>query len=123
MTSLTRYLDSDFPSVVPTVCKTDSGISYLESPGVVIVSVPYVNIAGLKGFLEGFPADLGFSDYLKDPVRLTPAEELCKAAGQLCYLSFGTCICRFERQQRYDSCFDNWRRRVYCLINVRRFYH
>ncbi len=89
MTSLTRYLDSDFPSVVPTVCKTDSGISYLESPGVVIVSVPYVNIAGLKGFLEGFPADLGFSDYLKDPVRLTPAEELCKAAGQLCYLSFG----------------------------------
>lgn len=78
-----------FPKVVPEVLETEKGIRFLQSPGVAVVSIPFVELGGIKGFLDGFPVDLGFADYLNDPVLLTPAETLCKAAGQLCYLSFG----------------------------------
>jgi thymidylate synthase (FAD) len=84
-----RLSNGSFPSVVPEVYKTENGVSYLTSPGVTVLEVPSVNLLGMKGFLDGFPTELKFVEYLSDPVYLEPAEILCKVAGQLCYLSFG----------------------------------
>lgn len=77
------------PVVNPEVYETKNGVAYLREPGVAVISVPHVDLRGIKGFLEGFPEELGFGDYLKDPTPLQPAETLCKFAGQLCYMSFG----------------------------------
>lgn len=77
------------PVVNPEVYETPEGIAYLREPGVAVISVPQVDLRGIQGFLDGFADELGFSDYLKDPTPLQPAESLCKLAGQLCYMSFG----------------------------------
>lgn len=77
------------PVVNPEVLKTKNGIMYLQEPGVAIISIPYVDLRGIQGFLDGFPTELGFSDYLSDPTPLPSAESLCKFSGQLCYMSFG----------------------------------
>lgn len=61
----------------------------MQTPGVVMLSKPQVNIAGLEGFLEGFDPELRFSEYLDDPTALPDSSQLCKTAGQLCYASFG----------------------------------
>jgi len=50
---------------------------------------PDVSIGGMADFLAGFDPDLRFPRYLDDPTGLTPAARLCKAAGQVCYASFG----------------------------------
>jgi thymidylate synthase (FAD) len=81
--------DKSFPYVTPDVFETDSGVRFLQSPGVAVISVPDVCLEGVGQFLSGFPDDLGFSDYLLDPTVLSSSESLCKFAGQLCYLSFG----------------------------------
>ena len=78
-----------FPTVAPDVFETKKGIRFLQSPGVAVMAVPQVNLYGMRGFLSGFSDELGFRDYLNDPISLTPAETLCKMAGQLCYFSFG----------------------------------
>lgn len=76
------------------VFRTSIGTPYLKEPGVVMVSAPQFSYSGLEEFLEGFDTQLGFSDYRKD----TPLQdyfgrhngtELCKFAGQTCYMSFG----------------------------------
>jgi len=77
------------PVVNPEVFETKNGLVYLQSPGVAVISVPAVDLRGLQGFLDGFPEELGFSSFLKDPTPLPSAETLCKFAGQLCYESFG----------------------------------
>jgi thymidylate synthase (FAD) len=89
-----RLIESDIkkdslPFINPETFETKTGLVYLREPGVAVVSVPNVNLTGMQGFLDGFPPELGFSDYLKDPTPLLPSESLCKTAGQLCYLSFG----------------------------------
>lgn len=76
-------------AVHPEVFRTEKGTPYLKEPGAVLLAKPEVNYRDLKGFLEGFDAELGFQEYLTDPDDLPPAEKLCKAAGQLCYMSFG----------------------------------
>lgn len=81
--------ENNFPSVVPLVYRTESGVEYLKSPGVAVVAIPNTNLSELEGFLESFPYELEFFNYLHDPIKLSSAETLCKAAGQLCYLSFG----------------------------------
>jgi thymidylate synthase (FAD) len=43
----------------------------------------------MADFLTGFDPALRFPQYLDDPTDLTPAARLCKAAGQVCYASFG----------------------------------
>lgn len=79
----------DFPAAHARVFKTDAGTPYLQEPGVVLLAMPDVCLEGMRGFLEGFDRSLDFSQYLDDPVPLAPAELLCKAAAQLCYMSFG----------------------------------
>lgn len=79
----------EFPADHAEVFRTPRGIPYLREPGVVLISKPAVDLSGLAEFFAGFDEELQFSDYLNDPTGLTSAEELCKFAGQLCYLSFG----------------------------------
>lgn len=50
---------------------------------------PRTNLAGLAGFLSGFGEDSPFPEYLDDPTYLPEGAQLCKVAGQLCYMSFG----------------------------------
>ena len=54
-----------------------------------MLAKPSVNVAGLADFLKGFAPELQFSQYLDDPTPLSRVAQLCKTAGQLCYMSFG----------------------------------
>src|ERR687893_1519077 len=78
-----------FPAIHSPVFRTAAGTAYLKAPGVVILTRPQTNVGGLGGFLEGFDPDLRFPEYLDDPTELPDSSQLCKAAGQLCYASFG----------------------------------
>jgi thymidylate synthase (FAD) len=82
-------VEDGFPAIHAPVFSTASGTLYLREPGVVMLSRPRVNVGGLGGFLGGFDPDLGFPDYLGDPTSLPSSSQLCKTAGQLCYMSFG----------------------------------
>lgn len=93
-----------FPCVNPEVFVTENGVSYLQSPGVATINVPNVNLRGMIGFLKGFPDELGFEDYLNDPVILTPPETLCKTAGQICYMSFDSARTTNDNAEKY---FEN----------------
>lgn len=77
------------PAVHAEVFSTEHGTPYLKYPGVVMIAAPRVDLRGLAGFLGGFPKEYEFVKYLEDPTPLPPAEELCKVAGQTCYMSFG----------------------------------
>lgn len=83
---------------------TKEGTAYLKSPGLALISKPDVDISGIADFLEGFPKDYGFVKYIKDPVKLPPAEKLTKVAGQTCYMSFGPKRTWNKEAQKY---FDN----------------
>ncbi len=50
---------------------------------------PQTSLAGLAGFLSGYDESNHFSEYLDDPTMLPDGSQLCKIAGQLCYMSFG----------------------------------
>src|ERR671916_1407442 len=78
-----------FPNIHSQVHHTKAGTPYLKRPGVVVLAKPQTNVAGLGGFLEGFDPDLHFTEYLDDPTRLPDSSQLCKTAGQTCYMSFG----------------------------------
>jgi thymidylate synthase (FAD) len=78
-----------FPAIHSPAHRTRAGTPYLREPGVVMISKPQVNIAGLAGFLEGFDPGLRFPEYLDDPTELPDSSQLCKTAGQSCYASFG----------------------------------
>ena len=78
-----------FPAIHSPVFHTGSGTPYLKAPGVIMLARPRTNVAGLAGFLEGFDPELGFTEYLDDPTRLPDSSQLCKTAGQTCYMSFG----------------------------------
>ena len=77
------------PKLDATVYQTVAGTPYLREAGVVMISRPHVDISGLDAFLAGYGADLQFDAYLHDPIVLPDAEQLCKLAGQACYMSFG----------------------------------
>ena len=81
--------DGYLPAVHREVFATPEGNLYLKDPGVVLIGVPHIDLRGLAGFLEGFPTEYQFVKYLEDPTPLPPAEQLCKVAGQTCYMSFG----------------------------------
>ena len=78
-----------FPAIHSPVFHTRQGTAYLRAPGVVMLARPRTNVAGLAGFLEGFDPELGFPAYLDDPTPLPDSSQLCKTAGQACYMSFG----------------------------------
>jgi thymidylate synthase (FAD) len=78
-----------FPAIHSPVHHTRAGTPYLKSPGVVMLAKPQTNVASLAGFLEGFDPKLRLPEYLDDPTRLPDSSQLCKTAGQTCYMSFG----------------------------------
>jgi thymidylate synthase (FAD) len=82
-------VEDGFPTIHSKVHHTNAGTPYLKSPGVVLLSRPNTNVAGLEGFLEGFDPNLRFTEYLDDPTELPDSTQLCKTAGQSCYMSFG----------------------------------
>lgn len=75
----------------PKVHRTERGTSYFQLPGVSLLAQPEVNRGALNHFLTTFDESHGFDDYClwKDYPLLDDATTLCKAAGQLCYLSLG----------------------------------
>ncbi len=78
-----------YPFIPSEVYHTNNGSAYLTHAGVALLSMPNVSIAPMADFLTGFDEALDFTDYLHDLMPLQPGEELCKTAGQLCYLSLG----------------------------------
>jgi thymidylate synthase (FAD) len=81
--------DAGALSIHTPVQHTTHGTPYLTSPGVVVLARPQTNLAGLAGFLAGYDESSHFNEYLDDPTHLPDSAQLCKVAGQLCYMSFG----------------------------------
>src|SRR6266480_6910882 len=81
--------DSGFSAIHCPVHYSSGGIPYLVKPGVVLLARPNVHPAGLSVFLAGFDESLHFTEYLDDPTQLPDGAQLCKIAGQVCYMSFG----------------------------------
>ena len=86
--ALVQQNATGFPLIASKAHATTVGTPYLRAPGVVLLSKPDVNLAGMADFLSGFSEDLDFPQYLEDPTPLAPGALLCKTAGQLCYASF-----------------------------------
>jgi thymidylate synthase (FAD) len=86
---LSGETDSGFSAIHSPVHYSPGGIPYLVKPGVVLLARPSVHPAGLSGFLAGFDESLHFTEYLDDPTQLPEGAQLCKIAGQVCYMSFG----------------------------------
>lgn len=84
--------------------RTQNGTFYLTTPGVVLLARPQIALQGLAGFLSGFDPALHFSSYLDDPTVLPDGAQLCKVAGQVCYMSFGPKRTLNDQAKRY---FDN----------------
>lgn len=93
-----------FMALHTPVKRTPHGTLYLTRPGVVVLARPQTNLAGLTGFLRGYGEDSPFPDYVNDPTPLPDSAQLCKVAGQLCYMSFGR-----KRSYNADAAryFDN----------------
>ena len=86
---LNGSVHSGFAAIDSPVHHSPNGVLYLVKPGVVLLSRPTVNLTGLEGFLRGFDDSLNFPEYLEDPTSLPDGAQLCKIAGQVCYMSFG----------------------------------
>ena len=95
---------SSFPALHTPTHYSPAGVPYLTTPGVVILSKPTINMAGLAGFLQGFDPALQFPQYLADPTPLPDGAQLCKVAGQLCYMSFAPKRSMNAQAKKY---FDN----------------
>src|SRR5947209_21067 len=80
--------ETGFPRIASPAFETANGTPYLSAPGVALLSKPQVQIAGLSDFLGGFDPKLQFTQYLNDPTSLPSGAQLCKIAGQSCYMSF-----------------------------------
>ena len=96
--------DSGFATIHSEVYHSSEGIPYLTKPGVAVLARPSTHIAGLTGFLQGFDPSLNFSEYLEDSTTLPDGAQLCKIAGQVCYMSFGRMRSMNAQAKRY---FDN----------------
>ncbi len=77
-----------YPSVVSPTFATGAATPYLCAPGVALLARPAVASGNIADFLGGFAPELQFPQYLDDPTPLTDAAQICKLAGQLCYMSF-----------------------------------
>lgn len=86
------------------VYHSPEGTPYLLTPGTVVLASPKTSLEGLIGFLDGFDPALNFTAYLDDPTPLPNGAQLCKVAGQLCYMSFGPKRTMNAQSKRY---FDN----------------
>lgn len=92
---------SGFTAIHSPVHATPGGVLYLLKPGVVVLAHPAIHMQGLAGFLEGYDPALRFPEYLKDPTPLPEGAQLCKVAGQVCYMSFGPKRTMNEQAERY----------------------
>src|SRR6266705_3120247 len=92
---------SGFAAIQSPIHHSPGGVPYLVSPGVVVLARPEIRLAGLAGFLDGFDASLRFPEYLDDPTSLPDGAQLCKVAGQVCYMSFGRKRTFNEHAERY----------------------
>lgn len=81
--------ETGYPYIPVEPDRTEAGTAYLRSAGVHLIARPVTNMSTLGPFLSGFGPALAFGSYLEDPVDLAPGSQVCKTAGQLCYLSFG----------------------------------
>jgi thymidylate synthase (FAD) len=96
--------EAGFAAIHSPACSSPGKIPYLRAPGVVVLARPHIHAAGLQGFLAGFDPELHFGAYLDDPTHLPDGAQLCKIAGQLCYMSFGPKRSMNAQAKRY---FDN----------------
>lgn len=80
--------EKGYPFVSAMAFRTAQGTPYLKAPGVILLAKPALALANVSDFLGGFAEELQFQAYLDDPTPLTDAGQLCKTAGQLCYMSF-----------------------------------
>ncbi len=99
-----RGVDAGFPYLPAETFTTEKGSYYLREPGVHVLAKPNVSLDSLAEFLDGFDPELQFPQYVQDPVALSPGTQICKVAGQLCYMSFGPKRTTNENAKRY---FDN----------------
>ncbi len=95
---------SGFVAIHSPIHRSPSGVFYLSRPGVILLARPEVRLGGLAGFLAGFDESLRFPEYLDDPTGLPDGAQLCKVAGQTCYMSFGRNHTLNAQAGRY---FDN----------------
>src|SRR5579863_10369069 len=95
---------SGFATIHSPVHSSPNGTAYLLKPGVVVLARPEVHLAGLASFLDGFDDSLHFPEYLDDATTLPHGAQLCKVAGQTCYMSFGRGRTFNTQATRY---FDN----------------
>ena len=98
------YDSSGFARIHSPVHCSPSDVLYLRQPGVIVLARPEVAMSGLAGFLNGFDESLHFPEYLDDPTMLSGGTQLCKIAGQTCYMSFGRGHTKNDQATRY---FDN----------------
>ena len=90
-----------FPGFVAVPRTTDrGGQRYFTDPGVLLLARPEFNRAPVRAFLDGFPSELEFNDFMQD-VPLPGGTELIKTAGQLCYMSFGPNRTKNTDAQKY----------------------
>jgi thymidylate synthase ThyX len=80
---------SGFPTIHSPVHHSPGGVPYLTKPGAVLLARPNFNMGGMVGFLNGFDPSLHFAEYVNDPTNLPDGAQLCKVAGQICYMSLG----------------------------------
>lgn len=99
--------ETGYPRIVSEPTQTGAGTPYLCEPGVSLVGRSAYDQDGLGAFLDGFDSSLRFGAYVEDPDVLPPGASLCKAAGQLCYMSFGPKRTHNADAVRY---FDNLKR-------------
>jgi thymidylate synthase (FAD) len=92
---------SGFPAIASPVHYSPGGIAYLRKPGVALLARPNFNMGSMADFLGGFDPSLRFTEYLDDPTRLPDGAQLCKVAGQVCYMSFGRKRTFNEHAERY----------------------
>jgi thymidylate synthase (FAD) len=84
--------NASFPSIPSQVFHTSKGVPYLKNPGTACIGRTMTSIDNMRDFLYGFDND--FPEYLLDSAipegkMFLDGAELCKTAGQLCYMSFG----------------------------------
>jgi thymidylate synthase (FAD) len=82
-------VETGFPYISAPAYTTERGTPYLRTPGVHLLAKPQVSLESMAEFLGGFAESLDFPQYLDDPTPLPPGTQVCKVAGQLCYMSFG----------------------------------
>lgn len=107
-------------SYTPTIHATPAGTLYLKEPGVALIAKPDFIPQGATKFVNSFEDEFDAVEYENDWYddeqhrhpeadmqhyrKIDDGAELCKFAGQTCYLSFGEKRTKNDEAKRY---FDN----------------